>query len=94
MELIFNHSPATIFQQVRLNEILGLSSCMEYKNLSWVWGWNRKIGHEDFQQYGMCDQQDSDQPAHTHSLIRAFASRMNIQWLLIYWPNIVWSFYA
>ena len=30
----------------------------------------------------------SDQPAHTRSLIRAFASRMNILWALSYWPNI------
>ena len=30
-----------------------------------------------FQQYSMCDQQSSDQPAHTRSLIRAFASRSN-----------------
>ena len=29
-----------------VNEILG-SSWMEYKNLSWVWGWNRKNGHKD-----------------------------------------------
>ena len=34
----------------------------------------------------------SDQPAHTRSLIRAFASRLNIIWLLSYWPNIFWSF--
>ena len=32
----------------------------------------------------------SDQPAHTRSLIRAFASRMNIKWVLSYWPNIIW----
>ena len=36
----------------------------------------------------------SDQPAHTHSLIRAFASRLNILWLLGYWPNSIWSFLA
>ena len=36
----------------------------------------------------------SDQPAHTGSLIRAFASRLNILWLLSYWPNIIWTFYA
>ena len=35
---------------------------------------------------------DSDQPAHTRSLIRAFASRLNILWLLSYWPNIIWIF--
>ena len=34
----------------------------------------------------------SDQPAHTRSLIRAFASHLNIILLLSYWPNIIWSF--
>ena len=34
----------------------------------------------------------SDQPAHMRSLIRAFASRLNILWLLSYWLNIIWSF--
>ena len=34
----------------------------------------------------------SDQPAHTHSLIRNFASRLNILWLFSYWLNIIWSF--
>ena len=29
----------------------------------------------------------SDQPAHTRSLIRAFASRLNILWVLSYWQN-------
>ena len=33
----------------------------------------------------------SDQPAHMHSLIRAFANRLNILWVLSYWLNIVWS---
>ena len=33
----------------------------------------------------------SDQPADTRSLIRALASRLNILWLLSYWPNIIWS---
>ena len=32
----------------------------------------------------------SDQPAHTRSLVRAFASRLNILWLLSYCPNIIW----
>ena len=36
----------------------------------------------------------SDQPAHTRSLIKAFASRLNILWVLSYWLNIFWSFYA
>ena len=34
----------------------------------------------------------SDQPAHTRSLIRAFASRLTILWLLSYWTNIISSF--
>ena len=34
----------------------------------------------------------SDQPAHTRSLIRAFARRLNILWVLSYWPNIFWRF--
>ena len=36
----------------------------------------------------------SDQSAHTHSLIRAFASRLNILWMLSYWLNTIWSFLA
>ena len=36
----------------------------------------------------------SDQPAHTRSLIRALASRLNILWLLSYWLNHIWSFNA
>ena len=34
----------------------------------------------------------SDQPVHTHSLIRAFASRLNILRMLSYWLNTIWSF--
>ena len=34
----------------------------------------------------------SDQPAHTRSLIRAFASRLSILWILSYWPYVIWSF--
>ena len=34
----------------------------------------------------------SDQPARMRSLIRAFASRLNILWLLSYWLKIIWSF--
>ena len=36
----------------------------------------------------MCDQQGSDQHAHTRSLIRAFAHRLNFLWVLCYRPNI------
>ena len=34
----------------------------------------------------------SDQPAHTYSLIRAFASRLNILWVISYWLNTIWNF--
>ena len=34
----------------------------------------------------------SDQPAQTRSLIKAFASHLNILWVLSYWLNIYWSF--
>ena len=33
----------------------------------------------------------SDQPAHTRSLIRAFASRLSFLWLLSYLLNTIWS---
>ena len=33
----------------------------------------------------------SDQPAHTRSLIRAFAFHVHILWLPSYWPNIIWT---
>ena len=33
-----------------------------------------------------------EQPAHTGSLTRAFASRLSILWLLSYWLNTIWSF--
>ena len=35
---------------------------------------------------------NSDQTAHTRSLIRAFASRLNIQWISSYQSNIILSF--
>ena len=34
----------------------------------------------------------SDQPAHMRRLIRAFASRWNILWLLGYWQNFILNF--
>ena len=34
----------------------------------------------------------SDQPAHMRSLIRAFASRLSILWLLSYWLKTIWYF--
>ena len=34
----------------------------------------------------------SDQPVHVRSLIRAFASCLNVLWVLSYWLNFIWSF--
>ena len=34
----------------------------------------------------------SDQPTHIRSLIRAFARRLNILWMLSFWPNVILSF--
>ena len=47
--------------------------------------------HEIFNNVVCATSKASDQPAHTHSLIRAFASRLNtsIIWLLSYWLNII-----
>ena len=34
----------------------------------------------------------SEQPGHMRRLIRAFASRLDILWVLSYWPIIILSF--
>ena len=36
----------------------------------------------------------SDQPAHSRSLIKAFAGRLNVLWQFNYWLNTIWSFLA
>ena len=36
----------------------------------------------------------SDQPAHVRSLIRAFASCLNSLWVLSYWSDSTWGFFA
>ena len=46
----------------------------------------------DFQQCGSSTSKGSDQPVHMHSLIRAFASRLNILGLFSYWQNSIWGF--
>ena len=61
-----NFIPATSFQQVRSNEILGLSSCIEYEPV-----------HDISNNVVCATSKASDQPAHMRSLIRAFVSRLN-----------------
>ena len=53
-----------------------------------------KLWHEISNNVVYATSNGSDQPAHTHSLIKAFASALNILWLLNYWPNNIWSFSA
>ena len=48
--------------------------------------------HENSNNVVCATSKASDQPAHTRSLIRAFASRSSILWLLNYWLNTIWSF--
>ena len=47
------------------------------------------IRHEISNNVACATNKGSDQPAHSRSLIRSFASRLNILWLLSYWPNII-----
>ena len=50
--------------------------------------------HENSNDVVCATSKASDQPAHMRSLIRVFASHLNILWLSIYWLNILCSFYA
>ena len=70
----------------------------------WIWkpcSWGYKIvsilksnkpGHEVSNSVACATSKASDQPAHMWSLIRAFASRLNILGVLSYWLNIIWIF--
>ena len=56
-----------------------LTSLLAFNNLLNIWTYLSNMSHGmRFPTCAMCDQQASDQPAHTRSLIRAFASRLNI----------------
>ena len=47
--------------------------------------------HESSNNVVCATSQASDQPAHMGSLIRTFANRLNILWVLSYWLNNIWS---
>ena len=67
----------------------------QYLNLWYFWIWFEDINepvHEISNNVVYVTSKASDQPAHTRSLIRAFASRLSTLWLLSYWLNIIWSF--
>ena len=53
--------------------------------------WNEPV-HEITNNVVYATSKASDKPAHTRSLIRAFACRLNILWLFSYWLNTIWSF--
>ena len=64
-------------------------------NRSWNRTWRRnEPQHEISNNVVGATSKGSDQSVHTHSLIRAFASRLNIPWMLNYWPYIILSFKA
>ena len=48
----------------------------------------------DFQQCGMCDQQSLRSGCAYTQSDQSLCFCLNILWLLSYWPNIIWSFYA
>ena len=47
--------------------------------------------HENSNHVVFATSKASNQPAHKRSLIRAFASRLSILWMLSYWLNTIWS---
>ena len=53
---------------------------------------NILMTNETFQQCGFDTSVGSDKPVYTRSLIRAFASRLNILCVLSYWPNTYFEF--
>ena len=55
----------------------------------WLHSSNIWAAKWDFQQCVSATSKGSDQPAHTCNLIRAFACRLNILWLLSYWSTVV-----
>ena len=60
----------------------------------WIWRFffrYEPLLHEISSKVVCAASKGSDQPAHTRSLIRAFASRLNILWVLSYWPNNIES---
>ena len=53
---------------------------------------NNKLQHEISINVVCVTSKASQQPTHMPTLIRAFASHLNILWVLSYWLNIIWSF--
>ena len=74
---------------------LDLHGCVLNLTVSFLQGTRPKSYYEPLHEISnnvLCaTSKGSDQPAHTHSLIRAFARRLNILWLLCYWLKIIWS---
>ena len=76
-----------------LNNVTGVQWHIKPLRLcNWLQLLTNEPQHEISNNVVCATSKSSDQPAHTRSLIRAFASRLNILWVLSYWPNIIWNF--
>ena len=60
----------------------------------WAYPYENVQRHEISNNVVCATSKGSDQPAHTRSLIRAFADPWNILWISRYWLNSIWSFQA
>ena len=98
------HTLFTAWRQPPLVSLIAQIFCSKYNylleacrvvwvySLSFPWGIIFEPVHEISNNVVCGTSKASDQPAHTRSLIRAFASRLSILWLLSYWLNTIWSF--
>ena len=90
-----NQSPYTILQPMYGNALLEFLSKTLAQISLWIHVYKCTIiepVHEISNNVVSATSKASDQPAHTRSLIRAFASRLSILKLLSYWQNTIWSF--
>ena len=81
------------FQQKRQNKNLQKTPFLQTSENDWQNNMVKNELRHDISTIVVCAiSKGSDQPAHMRSLIRAFASRLNITWLLSYWTNFILSF--
>ena len=94
-------SPSTQRVHVWVNFSLGSTVyciCYGYPHVNYLWGQSvtktlirYEPVHEISNNVVCATSKASDQPAHTRSLIRVFASRFSILWLLSNWLNTIRS---
>ena len=80
--------PKHMFKMMGKEIILGAQTILIWTYVIWWY----EPWHEISNSVVCATSKDSDQPAHTRRLIKAFACRLNILWVLSYWLNIIWSF--